>query len=299
MSEASMFRGRQPVELTFGTSGLRGLVTEISDLEAYLNTLGFLEYVFEREPRLERTIALGGDLRPSTHSEERSIMRAVATACRDRGIRVIHSGRLPTPALTYFGFQRGLASIMVTGSHIPFDRNGIKFNMPSREVLKSDEAGILAAVARARKVEYRKPPEESAFDDAGMFRPGYAFDLPALDPAARELYQERYLSFFPAAALEGVRVAVYQHSAVGRDLLVELLRQLGATAHPVGRSEEFVAIDTEAIDAARLAELDRVHQQVLSEFGSVDAIVSTDGDSDRPLVLGVDSRQGLHFVPGD
>ncbi len=30
---------------------------------------------------------------------------------------------------------------MVTGSHIPFDRNGIKFNRPHAELSKSDEAG--------------------------------------------------------------------------------------------------------------------------------------------------------------
>lgn len=287
------------MQLAFGTSGLRGLVTEITDLEAYVNTLGFLDYAFEREPNLPRTIPLGGDLRPSTHSEERSILRAVATACRDRGLEVIHCGRLPTPALTYFGFQRGLASIMVTGSHIPFDRNGIKFNMPGREVLKSDESGILAAVARARAEEYSKRPEASAFDDAGMFRPGAAIELPAVSDEARLLYERRYLDFFPKGALEGLRVAVYQHSAVGRDLLVDLLSGLGASVYPVGKSEEFVAIDTEAIDAARLAELDRVHRQVLEEFGPVDAVVSTDGDSDRPLVLGVDPQRRLHFVPGD
>ena len=299
MSDAPLFRGRQPVQLAFGTSGLRGLVTEITDLEAYVNTLGFLDYVFEREPTLPRVVPLGGDLRPSTHGSERSILRAVATACRDRGLEVIHCGRLPTPALTYFGFQRGLASIMVTGSHIPFDRNGIKFNMPGREVLKSDEGPILAAVERARAHEYPKPAEASAFDDAGMFRPGYAVELPAAVPEARELYERRYLDFFPTGVLEGLRVAVYQHSAVGRDLVVDLLRRLGASVHAVGKSETFVAIDTEAIDAARLRELDRVHQQVLEEFGAVDAIVSTDGDSDRPLLLGVDAQGGLSFVPGD
>ncbi|HEU5075333.1 MAG TPA: hypothetical protein VFU02_14180, partial [Polyangiaceae bacterium] len=299
MPETTSFRGREPVQLTFGTSGLRGLVSEITDLEAYVNTLGFLDYVFEQQPDLPRRIPLGGDLRPSTHSEGRSILRAVATACRDRGLEVIHCGRLPTPALTYFGFQHGLASIMVTGSHIPFDRNGIKFNMPRSEVLKSDEPGILAAVARARAHEYRKHSEASAFDDAGMFRAGHAYEPPAVAVEARELYAQRYLDFFPSGALTGLRVAVYQHSAVGRDLLVDVLVRLGASVHAVGKSEAFVAIDTEAIDAARLAELDRVHRRVLEEFGAVDAVVSTDGDSDRPLVLGVGPDGGLHFVPGD
>jgi hypothetical protein len=33
--ENPRFRGRHPAVLTFGTSGLRGLVTDITDLEAY------------------------------------------------------------------------------------------------------------------------------------------------------------------------------------------------------------------------------------------------------------------------
>jgi hypothetical protein len=39
---------------------------------------------------------------------------------------------------------------MVTGSHIPFDRNGLKFYRPEGEITKADEAGILAARDRAR-----------------------------------------------------------------------------------------------------------------------------------------------------
>ena len=35
----------QPVELTFGTSGLRGLVTDMTDLECYINTAGFLRFL--------------------------------------------------------------------------------------------------------------------------------------------------------------------------------------------------------------------------------------------------------------
>ena len=34
-----------PCELRFGTSGLRGLVREMTDLEVYINTRGFLDYL--------------------------------------------------------------------------------------------------------------------------------------------------------------------------------------------------------------------------------------------------------------
>jgi phosphomannomutase len=86
---------------------------------------------------------------------------------------------------------------------------------------------------------------------------------------------------------------------VGRDLLVEVLRHLGAEVIPTGRSESFVPIDTENIDDARLAELEAMVRAAAKEHGPIDALVSTDGDSDRPLVLGVRPDGSVQFFSGD
>jgi phosphomannomutase len=91
--------------------------------------------------------------------------------------------------------------------------------------------------------------------------------------------------------LAGKKVVVYQHSAVGRDLLVELFEELGAAAVPVERSETFIPIDTEHI-----RDEDKVMFQKLSQdHPDAFAIISTDGDSDRPFV--VDEKGTFH--PGD
>lgn len=294
------FRCRRPTELAFGTSGLRGLVTDITDLEAYVNARGFLDYLIASGDAVPgSTIALGGDLRPSTDSPRRSILRAVARAVRDCGLHAVYCGRLPTPALTYYGLRKGWPSIMVTGSHIPFDRNGIKFNKSTGEVLKPDEASITEAVARVRAIEYRRPPSASPFDDEGFFRPGEAPELPSSDAEAMALYRRRYLNVLSPKALSGLKVAVYQHSAVGRDLLVGILRDLGAEVCPVGRRESFVAIDTEAIDDAQLATVQQLADEARAQLGALDAVVSTDGDSDRPMVLGVEPDGRVHFFGGD
>jgi phosphomannomutase len=102
-------------------------------------------------------------------------------------------------------------------------------------------------------------------------------------------YQHRYLEAF-GRPLSGMRLVLYQHSAVGRDLLVEILAGLGAAAIPAGRTEDFVPIDTEDLAPADLARLGAL----VWEHGA-DALVSTDGDSDRPLLL--DERGRFH--PGD
>lgn len=293
------FRGHPVRPLTFGTSGLRGLITDITDLEAYVNTRGFLDYVASIGDAPARTpVAVAGDLRPSTDGPERSILRAVARAVQDAGYQVVHCGRIPTPALTAYGIAKGWPSIMVTGSHIPFDRNGIKFNRSQGEVLKDDEAPILRAVEVARREEYLRPSGESLFADDGMFCSPTS-TLPPLGAEARDRYLRRYLDFFPAHALAGTRIAVYEHSAVGATVLVEILRGLGAEVFPFGRSAEFVAIDTEDISEARLREMQALVDKARAQFGVLHAVLSTDGDSDRPLLLEIAEDGGVKFFTGD
>lgn len=293
--EELQFRGRRPRRLAFGTSGLRGLVSDISDLEAYINTRGFIDYLLQsrRSVRGAR-VALGGDLRASSGR----ILEAVARALRDAGMRPEYHGRLPTPALSSYAIDAGIASIMVTGSHIPFDRNGIKFNRPDGEVLKSDEAPILRAVARVRAAEYARDPARSPFDDLGALRDAGAA-LPAPVEAAAQHYRRRYLQAFPPQALAGLRLGFFAHSAVGRDLLPALLSELGAEVHVFGRSENFVAIDTEALSPQTLAALQEQATALAATAGPLDAVVSTDGDSDRPMLLGVGDGGELRFFSGD
>lgn len=285
------FRGRRPTPLRFGTSGLRGRVEDITDLEAYVNARGFLEACIARGAAVPGTrVELAGDRRPSTPR----IAAAVAKAARDLGLRPFDAGILPTPALTLQGIETGRPSIMITGSHIPFDRNGIKFNFPNGEVGKEDEAPIGAAVARVRRRAYGIQPDASPFDDAGSLR--CASPDVRRDEAARERYVRRYVDAFEGLA--GVRIAFWAHSAAGRELLPEILERLGATVHVVGASEDFVAIDTEAIDGERLGVMQALHDRLVAEIGPVDLFVSTDGDSDRPLVCAVKEGR-LQFIPGD
>ena len=64
-------------------------------------------------------------------------------------------------------------------------------------------------------------------------------------------------------------------------------------------SDTFVPIDTEAVSDERLVELQALADAAVAEHGKIDAIVSTDGDSDRPMMVGVDSAGKVQFVGGD
>ncbi len=295
------FLGYAPVSLAFGTSGLRGLVKDITDLEAYVNVKGTIRYLLRTgDIAAASTVVLAGDLRPSTER----IMRAAVQAIADSGCEVEHAGRIPTPALLSHALSAGRASVMVTGSHIPFDRNGIKLNKSGGEILKSDEAGIFVEVAAVRVEEYGRTATASPFGPTGMLtRPP---DLPPLDLAAEEGYVRRYVTSFPRGGLSSLRVLVYQHSAVGRDILPRILRELGAEVVTAGRTETFVPIDTENITDEALGHLAEMAEEAEASSGPIHAVVSTDGDSDRPLVLAVvpageaDSHgRRVRFLPGD
>ena len=285
-------------------------MVDLTQLEIYINALAEVRYLQTLAPA-EGGIAAGDemyfayDLRPSStafaaEAQGRGeIAQAIDQAMRDAGMRPVNMGCIPTPALTYFALLRGRASIMVTGSHIPFDRNGYKLNTARGELLKRHEQPISAAVAHLRERIYAQPLADSLFNQSGMFKSGPRH-LPPASEAAQAAYRQRYASFFQGASLAGKRLLVYQHSAVGRDLLVELLRQFGAEAIPSGRSETFVPIDTENIDAALLATIQSLAAEATRQYGPLDAVVSLDGDSDRPLVLGVDKATGnVRFFGGD
>ncbi len=300
----------EPRELEFGTSGRRGKVVDLTQLEVYINALAELEYLQSLDAS-EGGIVRGQDfffardLRPSSDSfvpafEGRGeIVQTIVAAIRDAGMRPINLGAIPTPALTCYALACGKGSIMVTGSHIPFDRNGYKTNTSKGELLKHQEAPIHEQVRKVRQSLYDQPRDQSRFDERGFFKTGHQ-DLPPEQPEARAAWIERFTGFFQGASLEGKRLLVYQHSAVGRDMLVEVLDRMNAEVIAAGRSDTFVPIDTENIGAPQLAAIQALADDATAKYGPLDAIVSTDGDSDRPLVVGVDPATAkAHFFGGD
>ncbi|HZP55730.1 MAG TPA: hypothetical protein VFB03_03100, partial [Candidatus Saccharimonadales bacterium] len=278
--------GHTPEELNFGTSGLRALVTDMTDLECYINTRGFLDFLLQsNEVRKGGSIALGGDLRPSTPR----ILQAVSQAILDSGFKVIYLGIIPIPAVAYYGVTHQIPVIMVTGSHIPADRNGIKFYRTAREVLKEDEPAIKELVGKVRGELYSQPSKHSIFKNDGSLKS--STPLPAIKNEAANDFLKRYLDLFNKRPLEHKKIVVYQHSSVAADLLVKLLEGFGAEAIPVDRSETFIPIDTENVTAENRS----YFKSLSAKYPDCFAIVSADGDSDRPFVI----DEGGMFHRGD
>ncbi len=251
-----MFSSRDIIKnsgIQFGTSGARGLVDDFTPNVCAAFALAFIESI-KNEFNFS-TVALGIDNRPSSYV----MAQACAQALSQINIEVIYCGVLPTPALAFFAMEKKIPAIMVTGSHIPFDRNGLKFYKPDGEISKQDESNILSI-------------------DAQFSELGELSDL-VIESAAVDLYINRYLSIFPKNVLDGKRIGIYEHSSAGRDIYAHVFKSLGAEVISLGRTDNFVPIDTEAVSKE-----DQRKAINWVEKYNLDTLFSTDGDGDRPLL---------------
>ena len=253
--------------LKFGTSGLRGLATDLQGQAARRYTAAFLRHIENLGGQSGGKVFIGRDFRASSPAIAVDCAAAIAAA----GLQPVDCGTIPTPALALHAMAAGGAAIMVTGSHIPADRNGLKFYLPTGEISKADEAGILAALR-----------DEPVADLSGA--------MANEAEAATERYFQRFTGLLPPGALGGMRIGTFEHSTVARDLLGRIMRHCGAEVISLERRDSFVAVDTEAFGDAVFAPLAGWIRQY-----DLDAIVSADGDGDRPLLM--DGRG--EFVRGD
>jgi len=257
----------------FGTSGLRGRVEDLTNSLCRAYMRAFLQHMAAAQalPPGGRVL-IGRDLRASSPR----LAAALAAEISAQGFWVENCGLLPTPALALAAQQAQAPAVMITGSHIPEDRNGLKFYRPDGEIDKRDEAAILrllpAAADKAAAAEAENPP------------------LPAESDRALRAYRKRALDFLPPQALRGLAIGIYQHSSVARDILADIMAALGAEITLLHRAEKFIAVDTEA-----LREEDRCLARAAVAEHRLDALVSADGDGDRPLMA---DEKG-EFLPGD
>src|SRR5690606_4771487 len=142
------------MSLKFGTSGLRGLSSELAGPASALYVRAFARHLLESgQAKPGDTVLVGRDFRESSPT----IAAIAMDALHAEGLHPADCGTPPTPALALMGLARRAACLMVTGSHIPADRNGIKFYRPDGEIDKDDEAAITRAAEAIRSAEMAAP----------------------------------------------------------------------------------------------------------------------------------------------
>ncbi|SLN45723.1 Phosphoglucosamine mutase [Aquimixticola soesokkakensis] len=199
------------------------------------------------------------------------VARNVSMTVRALGFDVVDCDPAPSPALALAATQGSGCAIMVSGAPAAQDSISLQFFTPSGALTCAQATDI----AQGANTPYAPSKTLRGGQDYRDIGAGYV---------------ARYLNAFGSDALTNITVGVYEHAAVARDLLSEILTALGATAIPLLRAQDFSPADPEAIPddtRALMAELCGARW--------LDTVVSTDSLGERPLL----SDEHGRFIGGD
>ncbi|OGW76008.1 MAG: hypothetical protein A2Z72_07690, partial [Omnitrophica bacterium RBG_13_46_9] len=218
--------------------------------------------------------------------------------------------------------KKGRGGVMVTGSHNPYRQNGAKTYWGTGELLKPEESPLKPYVDQVRKEVYWQTEEESMFDNEGAFKKESELrsdrERKLLTEAKKavledvkgpvdhsnlknvktvkgfngvamsesdQLFIERYTEAF-GQPLKGKKAVFYAQSSVGRFVDPLILQALGAEVVYEEPAEDFVQIDTENFDKPLIEGKPGTIKDKLRELAKkhkADFVITTDGDSDRPV----------------
>ncbi len=132
-------------------SDLGGKAVELTDEAVYDISLAFVSFVQNRagKPSNELKISLGHDSRITAQR----ICAKVKEALVKSGVTLIECGLASTPAMFMTTVDLKCdAAIQITASHHPFDRNGLKFFLPTGGLVGSDISEILTLASNGEEV---------------------------------------------------------------------------------------------------------------------------------------------------
>ena len=240
-------------------SDIRGVALDgvagepITLTEPICRTLGFAfaQWLVKKseKPATALTIGVGNDSRLSGPAVKAGVANGIAQA----GGTMIDCGLASTPAMfmsTQFDNHQYDGAIMLTASHLPFNRNGMKFFISDGGLEKSDIAEIIAIAEATGELAETKINEPESAD----LMSDYAEHLCSI---IREKTGEK-------TPLSGLKIVVDAGNGAGGYFVDKVLQPLGADTagsqflDPDGRFPNHIPNpeDAEAMDAIIRATLD-------------------------------------------
>lgn len=273
-----------PARPLFGTDGVRGLanVEPVTAETALRLGCAVAEVCRTAVPGRPR-IVVGRDTRWSGDMLE----SALAAGICSRGVDVLLTGPLPTPAIAFLTRSlHACAGAVVSASHNPFQDNGLKFFAASGFKLPD---GLEAEIER-RLLDGGSDTAQPTGSAIGR--------VLRIDDAA-----DRYRDFVKGSvstrlSLSGLKIAIDCAHGAAYALAPELFRQLGAQVVVIGASPDGVNINDQcgAVHPERLQALVTAEQAHLG--------IALDGDADRAMFVDetgavIDGDQVLAMVAAD
>ncbi|MBT3193880.1 MAG: phosphomannomutase/phosphoglucomutase [Verrucomicrobia bacterium] len=195
--------------------GVAGQPITLTDDIARSIGYAFAKWLTERTGRTNLTVAVGNDSRLSADA----IKEAVFQGLEMGGCVVFDCGLASTPAMfmsTVFENYTYDGSIMLTASHLPFNRNGMKFFIAEGGLEKQDIKAILITAAEAEAGELES------------LKPSSATRVPLMDDYASHLVQVIREGTGKATPLDGLKIVVDAGNGAGGFFVDSVLNPLGA-----------------------------------------------------------------------
>lgn len=255
----------------FGTSGIRGHAEQFLTSQFCFDiTQAFLQFLKNHD--LLGPLAVGFDPRPSSPRIKNDILRGLSTA----GVPLFDEGITPIPSMNWLIKNTEVkAGIMVTGSHIDIELNGLKFYAHEEEISREDSEEI-EKIYHEIKGKTPIPNEEPNV---------------TTEDRAKNLYGQMLINM---KQFENPKWKVGLDTANGGQtvLMPQLLRAMGLEVVEVNCNVEdtFIARDTDTDDKAGLEPLKELVKNEQCDFG-----IAFDGDGDRVVFV---NERG-EFVQGE
>ena len=193
--------------------GVEGQPITLTDGIARTIGYAFAQWLAERTGKTDLKVAVGHDSRLSADA----IKTAVFQGLEKGGCTVFDCGLASTPAMfmsTVFENYGYDGSIMLTASHLPFNRNGMKFFIAEGGLEKQDIKKILTMAA-----------ETGEFEGAEL---STATTIPLMDDYANHLVQIIRKDTGAEQPLSGLRIVVDAGNGAGGFFVDKVLNPLGA-----------------------------------------------------------------------
>ncbi len=192
--------------------GIAGENVNLTERACYDIGRGFAVWLKNKTGKSEIRVAIGRDSRLSGEA----LVSYISSAMVDAGIKVTDLGMASTPAMFMTTITDGFkfdGSVMVTASHLPFNRNGFKFFTPDGGLEKGDIKEIITYAENGDTTGLQKGTIES-----GVFMDVYAKIL--ADKIRAATGEEK--------PLEGFKIVVDAGNGAGGFYVDKVLAPLGA-----------------------------------------------------------------------
>ncbi len=262
-------------ERLFGTDGLRGRANTWPMTVDVALRLGLAAGMyFKRNPNCQNKVVIGKDTRLSGYMFESALTAGLCAA----GMKVIMTGPLPTPAISFLTrSMRADFGVVISASHNPFMDNGIKFFDAEGFKLPDEKEDAIAAMVLNQ--DYRWPyPDDDKVGRASKIE----------DAGGRYIVYTK--TCFPAGMnLTGLRIVVDCANGASYKVAPLALEELGAEVVRLGTEPNGVNIN-DHVGALHPDTMAAKVREVRADLG-----IALDGDADRLIM----ADEHGHILDGD